>query len=203
MYLSKLTLNPRHPLARRDLGNPYEMHGTLSWMFEDPKAARVLWRLESERPPVVLVQSLVRPDSSRVEARDGFTGYFAQLPETKPYELVQHLREGQILRFCLEANPTVTRGGRRHGLRRVEDQLWWLHRQAEKAGVFLLGATVSRTERRSFRKRGQEQGIVLWTARFDGILQVRDPQRLCAAIQQGIGHGKALGLGLLSVAPIR
>lgn len=203
MYLSRLVLNPRHPLARRDLGNPYDMHATLLWLYEDPKAARPLWRSESARPPTVLLQSLVRPDFSRLDKRDGFAGYFAQAPETKPYELPRRLHEGQVLRFRLEANPTVTRGGRRHGLRRVEEQLLWLRRQAEKAGFSVLGATVSRTERWSVRKRGQEQAIVLWVARFDGVLQVRDPDRLREAIQKGIGHGKAFGLGLLSVAPVR
>lgn len=203
MYLSRLVLNPRHPLARRDFSNPYAMHATLSWLFEDPKAARPLWRLESTRPPTVLLQSLMRPDFSRLDTRDGFAGYFAQAPETKPQELAVRLREGQVLRFRLEANPTVTRGGKRHGLRRIEEQLLWLHRQAEKAGFAVLGANVTRTERRSFPKRGQEQAIVLWVARFDGVLQVRDPGKLRNAIQEGIGHGKALGLGLLSVALMR
>ncbi len=33
MYLSKLTLDPRHPQARRDLGDAYEMHRTLARAF--------------------------------------------------------------------------------------------------------------------------------------------------------------------------
>ena len=37
---------------------------------------------------------------------------------------------------------------------------------------------------------------------YDGILTVTDPDRFRDAQQTGVGHGKAMGLGLLSVAPI-
>lgn len=201
MYLSRLILNPRHPKARRDLANPYEMHRTIAWLFEDPKVARPLWRLESPRLQVVLLQSTVPPDFTRLQGRDGYQGYFAQAPEAKPYGLPDRLYTGQVLRFRLEANPTVCRGGNRHGLRRVEEQLLWLRRQAETFGFDVLGASVSRIERRSFTKRTADRPIVLLTVRFDGHLQVRDPQRLRQGIVGGIGHGKALGLGLLSIAP--
>jgi CRISPR system Cascade subunit CasE len=200
VYLSRLVLNPRDHRARRDLANPYEMHATLAWLFEDPKVARPLWRLESVRPPVVLLQSTAPPDFARLQGRDGYQGYFAKAPESKPYGLPDRLNAGLVLRFRLEANPTVTRQGKRHGLRRVDEQLLWLHRQAEKFGFTVVGVTVSRIERRSFWKRGADRPIVLFAVRFDGHLQVRDPKRLREGIVRGIGHGKALGLGLLSLA---
>lgn len=204
MYLSKLVLNLRHPWVRRDLGNPYEMHSTLAWLFEDPKAARPLWRLESLRPPVILLQSVLPPDFDRLRNRDGYEGYFREPPQSKPYgRFLDRLTRGQVLRFRLEANPTVTRAGKRHGLRRVEDQIGWLHRQAQRCGFEILGATVSRVERRSFPKRGREVVIVLLAVRFDGYLRVRDPELFREAVVNGIGHGKALGLGLLSIAPAR
>lgn len=203
VYLSKLVLNLRHRWVRRDLANPHEMHSTLSRLFDDPKAARPLWRLEGMRPPTVLLQSAQPPDFSRLLATNGYEGYFSVPPHSKPYDLPQRLVEGQVLRFRLEGNPTVTRQGKRHGLRRVDEQLQWLDRQAQRHGFQVLTATVSRVERRSFHKRGADAPIVLLAVRFDGYLQVREPDRLRRAIAQGIGHGKALGYGLLSVAPAR
>jgi CRISPR system Cascade subunit CasE len=177
------------------------MHATLSWLFDDPKAARPLWRLDQHRPPVVLLQSLVPPNFGRLEERPGYRGYLREPPESKPYLLPQRLEFGQVLRFRLEANPTVTRAGKRRGLLRVEDQLRWLERQANRAGFRVLGATVSRIQRLRFPKRGSDTPIVLLAVRYDGHLRVEDADRLRHAIAHGIGHGKALGLGLLSVAP--
>lgn len=201
MYLSKLVLDPRHPRARRDLGNPYEMHATLASLFDDLRTARPLWRLDQHRPPIVLLQSLVPPDFGRLEGRLGYQGYLREPPQSKPYLLPQRLEPGQVLRFRLEANPTVTRAGKRYGLRRVEDQLGWLERQAKKAGFQVLGATVSRIQRLRCLKRDSAAPIVLLAVRYDGHLRVEDADRLRRAIANGIGHGKALGLGLLSVAP--
>lgn len=202
MYLSRFFLNHRHWLARRDLSNPYEMHSTLSWLFNRPAEARPLWRLELTRTPLVLLQSLEPPDFSRLLTRDGFDGYFADAPESKSYLLPALLKAGERLRFRLEANPTVTRAGKRHGLTRVDEQLGWLQRKGKAAGFDILGAVVTRIERRSFKKRGTDAPIVLLAVRFDGWLEVRDPEQMQLAIRQGLGHGKSLGLGLLSISRI-
>jgi len=44
--------------------------------------------------------------------------------------------------------------------------------------------------------------FTLTTARFDGVLRVTDPDRLRRALTHGIGHGKAFGCGLLTLAPV-
>ncbi len=216
MYLSKLVLNPRHPLARRDLANPYEMHSTLAWVFEGHQDERLLWRVERPRfesAPVVLVQSRHAPEWSRLEAREEYAGYLLREAQWKPYTLPDRLTAGQVLRFRLEANPTVTRDGKRHGLLREEQQVAWLERQGAQHGFRLLyfespdgripSCRVTAVERRRFRKRQTGQFIVLLAVTYDGYLQVTDPAALRAAIAEGLGHGKGLGLGLLSVAPSR
>jgi CRISPR system Cascade subunit CasE len=43
--------------------------------------------------------------------------------------------------------------------------------------------------------------IHVFSVLFDGILTVSDPVPFRNAIQSGIGRGKAVGLGLFSVAP--
>lgn len=53
--------------------------------------------------------------------------------------------------------------------------------------------------------RGEQHGgngIRIDSVLYDGVLTVVDPDTLGAALQTGIGHGKVMGLGLLSVAPI-
>ena len=199
MYLSQLTLDPRHRQVRRDLANRYDLHATLCWSFADQQQARPLWRMELARPgepPRLLVQSLVPPRWERIAERH--QGYFIDHC-SKPLTLTGSLAVGQRLRFRLEANPTVTRAGKRHGLWRLDEQLAWLDRQGERGGFLVDSAVVTREDRLALRKHDQSQRIVLYAVLFDGYQVVRNPDQLGQALAQGIGHGKALGLGLLSL----
>ncbi len=206
MYLSSLALNQRLRQVRRDLSNPYEMHRTLSWAFAAGPAERpshFLWRVEPTRagiPPLTLVQSELRPRWDELDER--FVGYLTEVG-VKAYGIPDRLRAGQTLRFRLKANPTVTRDGKRRGLRSHEDQLAWLRRQGDRHGFSVLGCIVSSPGfLRARQERGAGQVITVQVVTYDGHLRVDDPARLRAAIVAGLGHAKALGLGLVSVAPI-
>ncbi len=207
MYLSRLALNQRLRQVRRDLSNPYEMHRTLSWAFAAGPAERLsrfLWRVEPARvgaPPGLLVQSELRPRWDAVEER--FSGYLADAG-VKAYGLPDRLRAGQALRFRLKANPTVTREGKRRGLRNGEEQLAWLRRQGERHGFSVLGCMVSSPGLlRARQERPDGHVILVQVVTYDGHLRVDDPAHVRAAIATGLGHAKALGLGLLSVAVAR
>lgn len=60
-----------------------------------------------------------------------------------------------------------------------------------------------RRSRWRFRKPGTDAAAWLTfdVACYEGRLEVTDPGRLLQIIEQGLGRGKAFGLGLLSVAP--
>jgi CRISPR system Cascade subunit CasE len=45
-------------------------------------------------------------------------------------------------------------------------------------------------------------GIRVYAVLFDGLLTVTDPETFRVALRTGVGHGKAMGLGLLSIAPL-
>jgi len=51
-------------------------------------------------------------------------------------------------------------------------------------------------------KRHADNDIRIYAVLYDGILTVTDPGIFRVALQSGIGHGKVMGLGLLSVVPI-
>lgn len=51
-------------------------------------------------------------------------------------------------------------------------------------------------------QRHDGNAIRLYSALFEGRLTVGDPGKFRAALQSGIGHGKVMGLGLLSVVPL-
>jgi CRISPR system Cascade subunit CasE len=127
--------------------------------------------------------------------------------------------KGQSLRFRLVANPT--RRLSKHSLeadgkpiaekyigKRVpvrNEQLFdWLVRRAEDAGFSVAEDDTQIQPGYIYlnKKKAQgDKGHRLRSVRYDGILQVTDPDRLRATVIQGIGPGKAYGLGLLSLAP--
>ena len=190
----------------------------------------VLYRAEpmaaAPRLVRVLVQSSVAPTWSHLPADylgpdlDGRGN-----PATRPLDAeYDQVRGGMRLVFRLRANPTrcIADGnteqgerwrGKRIELRREEDQLAWLARKGEQHGFRLL-ETAARPEVPDVRAATQEKtrgwrparaeqasmplrfGAVL----FEGRLQVTDRPLFLAALERGIGSGKAFGFGLLSVA---
>jgi len=121
----------------------------------------------------------------------------------KPLEL--HLAVGQVLAFRLRANPTVKRDGKRRGLVQEEDQRAWLERKAADGGFRVLSARITRegAVRGKVRRGDEKHNLLLLAVRFDGLLQVADPERLVATVRRGVGSGKGFGFGLLSLAPAR
>jgi len=211
MWVSKLVLNPASKAARRDLANPYEMHRTLSKAVSEALkegGERLLWRLEPTRglePPVVLVQTLTKPDWSVLEE-----GYAEVFPP-KPFEPA--LRPGQRLRFRLRANPAkrLAATGKRVALKTPAEKVAWLERRLLEGGFRLLegeqGPLVRILQdafleaRRGKGEGGEGRLVQVQAVLFEGRLEVVDPGKAQATLKRGIGPGKALGLGLLSLAP--
>lgn len=207
MFLSKLTLDPRHPKARRDLSDAYEMHRTLARAFTpdaETAPARFLWRLERradyQPSSVVLVQSVQSADWSVLNS---LPGYADEILPNKNVDLEFLIQPGVRYRFRLLANPTVTREGKRYGLAREEEQLDWIARQGERHGFSVLGCVRGADERLQVRQGRNGNRITLHTALFEGVLHVLGTESLRKAVENGFGHGKAFGLGLLSLGRIK
>lgn len=195
MFLSKLELDPRCRAVRLDLADPYETHRSLRRGFSDGAQARLLWRLEQPAgsPPFVLAQSRIRPNWEALSGRDPNYLFGFQVKEFAP-----RIGEGQRLLFRLRANPTVKRNGKRHGLLRVEDQIAWFRRLGGSHGFEPEDVTVEKNVRLKAKRNGAT--VTLVAATFAGHLSVTEPEKLGLALEWGIGHGRAFGLGLLSLA---
>jgi CRISPR system Cascade subunit CasE len=223
MYLHRIHLDPRCREARRDLSDPYQLHSTLCRPFSAPNGmcaeAEFLWRIEPESDPAgyphILVQSKTIPDWALV----GVEGWLAKAdPAVDLMQRLQlnSLKVGRRFRFRLRANPCVTRNGKRLGLLLLKDQESWLERKGQLHGFSLpqhanfdfseasqthVDVRVSQ-EQMLFGKQHAGNVIRIYSVLYDGILTVTDPDKFRKALQTGIGHGKAMGLGLLSVAPV-
>jgi CRISPR system Cascade subunit CasE len=223
MFLHRIHLDPRCREARRDLSDPYQLHATLCRAFSRPEQkcpeGEILWRLEPETGsdgcPRVLVQSRTIPDWDSI----GVKGWLVKADP--PIDLKRRLKldalaVGQQFRFRLRANPCVTRNGKRQGLLQLVEQEQWMKRKGQSHGFVLpqlrsfdlsdedearIDVRVSQ-ERMLSGRQNHGNSIRIFSVLYDGVMTVTDTDAFVNVLHTGIGHGKALGLGLLSVAPI-
>ena len=221
MYLSRLYLNERHRQAAGDLRSAYSFHQSIRWAFEGagdtpgplPEDERLLWRKDELKDDeevsreFLIVQSQTRPDWQVLEER--WPGYFQYEPEVKAFDL-SGIREGQTFLFRLRANVTASRWRdsqnreedprtKREALRGAREQLGWLDRQGQRGGFSVHGADIVQSGNvRLYKARGGTP-MTLFAVTFEGLLVAEDPAKLAQMVQGGIGKGKALGFGLLSL----
>lgn len=127
---------------------------------------------------------------------------------------------GQTLSFRLRANPAEKRWlpkdkddpasekkpmrvglYTKDGKSAEERQRAWLERKGEAGGFHILSVNIAAEG----KIRGETSGktrhdLQFHAVRFEGLLQVTDPDALWETVQAGIGPGKGLGFGLLSLA---
>jgi CRISPR system Cascade subunit CasE len=152
----------------------------------------------------VLVQSDREPDWGWLaESSHYLLPGFHPNPASKAFESV--FRPGQCLYFRLRANPTVKRKfpgqdkSKRVGLYKEAEQRGWLARKAEQSGFIILDVSVT-SEGPIGGKTKIRHDLNLIAVRFEGQLQVTDPVTFSDTLERGIGSGKGLGFGLLSLA---
>jgi len=214
MYLSRLRLSSSHRQAARALVNPYAFHQSLRWAFPGagepgaplPEGERVLWRDDALQG--ILVQSVTRPDWLLLE--DRWPGYFSVPAEVLPLNL-DDFKEGDELRFRLRANVVVNRfsddlprspetRSKRRAVRNPAAQLAWLARQGQPGGFEVLAAAPVQSGTVRLYKGKTPHPVTLYGVTFEGHLQLRDAAALQETVRKGLGKGKAVGFGLLSLA---
>ena len=231
LFLSRLWLNPKSRLVRRDLGDCHALHRSAMKAFPvTDKPAReefgVLYRLEADERRnrlVLLVQSYVAPNWAQLPVDRNGQPYCLAAPESKRVEdSFLALRSGRRLLFRLRANPTYCKSSGKQSGRRgkplavfgEENQLAWLQRQGTVGGFRVESARVwpdisSSDKRAPNSSVGWQQGhkdaggnpLTFGAGVFEGELVITDDALFQAALRNGIGRGKAYGFGLLSLAP--
>jgi CRISPR system Cascade subunit CasE len=226
MFLSRVPLNPARAGTRKFLSSPQASHAAVMAAFPPGQAigpssgsGRVLWRIDRRDTDIDLyVVSPTEPDFTHVVEQAGWPTTTAWA--TRKYTpLLNNLADEQQWHFRLTANPIraaidrtadgpLTRG-KPTGLT-AADQMSWLQTKTDNNG-FRLGicrssqgdipdATIM--QRSTLRFRRGPGTITLSTATYEGILVVTDPQKLRAALINGIGRAKGYGCGLLTLAPV-
>jgi len=228
MYLSRIQLNPRRRDARWLLASPQRVHAAVLSAFPEPPTGardgrpRVLWRLDVDDAGTFLyVVSPDQPDFAHLAEQAGWPT--TERGVTKPYgAFLDRLAVGQVWAFRLTANPTRYRAPRegermkRYAHVTVRQQEDWLLEKADRCGFRVTSTThpspegdglvhvpevaVTARAAHTFDRKGASKPVTIGTARFDGRLEVIDPEALRRALVTGIGPAKAYGCGLLTLA---
>jgi len=159
---------------------------------------------------VITVQSATLPDWEY--ALHNAPEFLAAKP--KVVEFIPTFRIGEQLRFKLRANPTkrlrvtskLSTGAdidpkwaeKRVGLFREEEQQRWLEGKSERCGFRLLGIRlISEGNTRAWKDK---QELTFVSVLFEGQLEVTDAKAFLDTWVSGVGSGKGMGFGMLSVA---
>lgn len=224
-YLSRFEFHRERREARRLLASPQSLHAAVCASIRvaesdasDPFGVapltsakhRLLWRVDDDgRRAVLYVVSPSLLDFTHMAEQAGWSDNASW--ETRPYSpFLDALAVGQRWHFRLMANPVrnVRTGdaarSKRVGHVTVDQQRNWLIRRSAAWGVEIPNVedepqvTVDQRGHLGFRHDGSK--LSLSVARFDGTIEVRDPVKLVSVLVNGIGHAKAYGCGLMTLA---
>lgn len=208
MILTRLKLDPSLRKTMMALSNPNLFHGAIE-QSRPGERTRLLWRIDSlNSQPYLLILSAEPLQTEKLEAQFGYPGEKAQV---KSYEvLLNHIEINTRWCFRLTANPTFSKlesegTGRGKVMSHVSAhyQIQWLEKKAAANGFRLDGDSVKivHTDWKRFRKEKSESPVTLKSVTFEGVLTVTDPELFRKALTEGIGRGKAYGMGLLTIVP--
>ena len=183
------------------------LHGAIEVAFPGERQRR-LWRIDVLNGTTwLMLLSETIPDLSRFQAQFGFSDRPCESRSCD--ELFTKIVTGSRWRFRLVANPTrsVSTGEReRRGKVVAESGVYaqreWLIRHAESHGFRVTPDSfdVVRSEWKLFRK-GNDAGrrVSILQVAYEGVLEVTDAMRFLETLTQGMGRGKAFGLGMMTV----
>ena len=205
MYLSRVELDLTRRSTMAALAAPQKLHGAVESAFAGERRRR-LWRLDrlGERLYLLLL-SEDAPELSGMVEQFG-TGAAA---ETRSYDpLLQRVEPGSCWQFRLTANPTrskkdsadhTARGTLKPCYLEVEQEEW-LWAQAAKHGFAVSEGSFAVTRKQTYHfKKNGTRPVTLLAVTYEGVLQVTNPEAFKALLCEGVGRGKAYGLGLMTI----
>ncbi len=218
MFLTRFQINPARRGARKLLSSPQAMHAAVRAGFAEPEdyeraGTRTLWRLDTPATATVhlYLVSPGRPDLTHLVEQAGWPTTATW--DTRDYApLLDTLRSGQRWAFRLTANPTHSgrktadsKDTQRFGYLREPEQAQWLLSRSARNGFAVASQRDGRPNLRLHRRQTQNFNrgaypVTLTTVTYDGLLEVTDADAFRAALTSGIGHAKAYGCGLLTLA---
>ena len=214
MYLTRLELDVRKRDTIKALSSPNLFHGAIESSFSGDRQRR-LWRIDQlNGRHYMLILSADLPDFTNLSRQFGYS-HTSTPWETKSYDsLLSRIEIGSTWNFRLTANPTkackssrapADRGTVHAHITPFYQQKWLLDR-SQSHGFSLDPEQVFVVSSRWMRfYKGQQRKfpVTLLSCTYEGLLTVTDANCFRQTLVNGIGRGKAYGLGLLTIVKAR
>ena len=200
MYLTKIDLERASRRIQFALADCQQLHRLVMGLFgTDRKSSHVLYRLRDQDRALSLYLYSDGPiDQTRLLPGMYFAG------ERDLSDWLSQMEAGQIRGFDLLAAPTkkvpteTGRNSQRRILRTEEERLAWLARKGKQNGFRLLQCQeLENHQQRGYHKKDSGGPMYVTGYHYQGLLQITDSERFRHALQEGIGSGRAYGLGML------
>lgn len=209
MYLTRLELDTGKRTTMKALVSPNLFHGAIEAAFPGERT-RKLWRIDKiGNHCYLLLLSDREPMFERAVKQFGFWGKERGW-ETKDYcTLLNKVINDTIWRFRLVANPTksfANESGKRgsiHAHNTSYYQKKWLVDRCERNGFLVKEEefTVLESKWQRFHKGAErKKPVILLSVTYEGILKVTDAEKFQRVLLEGLGRGKAFGMGMLTIA---
>lgn len=209
MYLTRMELDTGKRDTRKGLLSPSLFHGAIESSFVGERKRR-LWRVDEFQGRYYLLLLSDQPPSLSHMAKQ-FGMERGELPwQTKSYDtLLERIQPGGVWQFRLTANPTKSvkspqpgNRGTVHAHITPAHQLQWLLDRCENHGFFVDPEEVLVVKdqwQRFYKGNQRKKPVTLLSVTFEGILTVTDEARFRQTLLEGLGRGKAFGMGMLTV----
>lgn len=203
MYLSRVKLDITNRKTMMAMASPNLFHGAVEKAFSGERK-RNLWRLDTLRGcPYLMILSPDQPDLSAIAAQFGFIAPEIDA-ETKDYQpLLDRIQKNSHWHFRLTANPVKSVANKERGEIHAHItpfyQKQWLLDRAEKHGFMLREDEFDVVHSQWYSFQKGKNKAVLYAATYEGGLTVTDADLFRAVLTNGLGHGKAYGMGLLTI----
>lgn len=206
MFLSRIQLNLNSRNTMKALSSPSIFHGAVESAFSGERK-RNLWRIDSLGGKMyLLLLSSSEPDLESFCEQFGENDVCAEI---KSYDkLLERIKNGSRWRFRIVANPTksVSRENQRGKVYphiTSDYQKKWLIEKSSKNGFLLSEDSFNIVQSKWLRfYKKESRPVSLLSVTYEGILEVTDEELFRNALINGIGRGKAYGMGLLTVMHI-
>lgn len=194
------------------LADPNLFHGTIEHAFSG-ESGRKLWRIDTLGGKIYLL--LISEQKPMLQHAVEQFGYPQEENgwETKEYDgFLEKITQNSRWHFRLVAFPTHSvlesediqrKRGKVYPHVTPEYQKKWLLEGSRKHGFSLEenGFQVVQDRSYFFRKSyGPKHRVSLLAVTFEGVLQVTEPELFRTMLIEGIGRGKAYGLGMMTIA---